>query len=116
MKERITIDFIRAATIRAIKTAAQVMLSMITVGMAITDINWGQILAIAATSAAYSLLTSVAFGIPEGEFQGTLSFQQATDEDHEGEVLPVMQLNISGNELLNRNNVNIKVEKENIDG
>ena len=69
MKERITIDFIRAATIRAIKTAAQVMLSLITVGMAITDINWPEVFAIAATSAAYSLLTSIAFGIPEGHFR-----------------------------------------------
>lgn len=100
-----------AALVRAIKTAAQVMLSMLTVGVAITNFNWSQILAISGTSFVYSILTSVAFGIPEGEFQGTLSFSKS-DADEDGAVIPVLKIDVPGNELLNRNKVNIKVEKE----
>ena len=111
MKRQLTTDFIIAALIRAIKTMAQVTLSMITIGVAITGINWAQVLAIAATSGVYSLLTSIAFGIPEGEFQGSLSFSKV--EEPEGNVIaPVLKFDIPGDELLDRSKVNIKVEKE----
>ncbi len=103
--------FFIAALIRAIKTAAQVMLSMITVGAAITSFDWIQILSITATSFVYSMLTSIVFGIPEGEFQGSLSFSKS-EYDEDGVVTPVLKIDVPGNELLNRNNVNIKVEKE----
>lgn len=111
MSTRFTIDFLVAALIRAIKTMAQVTLSIITIGVAITGINWAQVLAIAATSGVYSLLTSIAFGIPEGEFQGSLSFSK-TDVEKDNVVTPVLKIDIPGNELLDRNKVNIKVEKE----
>ena len=54
-----------AAVKRAVKTAAQVALAaMGTTVVAITALDWPQILAIAATAAVASLLTSVA-GVPE---------------------------------------------------
>ena len=61
-----TKKWFKAAGIRALKTAAQTAVSLITVGNLITDINWIQILGISATSAVVSILTSVA-GIPEVE-------------------------------------------------
>lgn len=106
-----TKEFFIAALIRAIKTAAQVMLSMITVGAAITSFDWLQILSITGTSFVYSILTSIVFGIPEGEFQGSLTFSQREAES-DGQVIPVLKIDIPGNELLDRSNVNIKVEKE----
>lgn len=106
-----TKEFFIAALIRAIKTAAQVMLSMITVGAAITSFDWIQILSITGTSFVYSILTSIVFGIPEGEFQGSLSFSKS-EYNEDGAVTPVLKIDIPGNELLDRNNVNIKVEKE----
>ena len=45
---------------RAIKTFAQSLLGLLTVGMAITAINWPASLAIAATAALASVLTSIA--------------------------------------------------------
>ena len=45
---------------RAIKTGAQVLASLITVGQAITDIDWPGVLAITATAVIGSLITSVA--------------------------------------------------------
>lgn len=111
MKNRqFTKEFFMAALIRAVKTSAQVMLSMLTVGAAITSFDWVQILSITATSFVYSILTSIVLGIPEGEFQGSLSFMR--DEGKDGVVTPALKIDIPGNELLDRNQINIKVEKE----
>ena len=55
----------RAAGVRAIKTFAQVAVSLISTGMVgFTDLDWIQIASVAGVSAVVSLLTSVA-GIPE---------------------------------------------------
>lgn len=56
--------WLKAAGIRAIKTAAQTALGMITVGAVMADINWVAVGSTAAVAAIYSLLTSVA-GLPE---------------------------------------------------
>ena len=58
------VRWIKAAGIRAGKTAAQVALSMITVGQAVMDVNWINVLSVSATAAIISILTSVA-GLPE---------------------------------------------------
>lgn len=60
-----TKQFIKAAGIRAIKTMAQTMLSMMTVGAAIQDVNWVQAASITIVAGAYSILTSIATGLPE---------------------------------------------------
>lgn len=54
----------KSAAIRAGKTAAQVALSMITVGQAVTDINWINVVSVSAGAAVISVLTSIA-GLPE---------------------------------------------------
>lgn len=59
-----TMEWIKAALIRAIRTAAQTALGMITVGAAVSEIDWLQVLSVAAVAAIYSMLTSVA-GLPE---------------------------------------------------
>lgn len=63
--------FVKAAIIRAIRTFAQSMLSMITVGAALSDINWIMALSISAVATVYSLLTSIATGLPEVEKKPT---------------------------------------------
>ncbi len=110
MNGRLTKDFLMAALIRATKTAAQVMLSMLTVGAAITSFDWVQILSIAATSFIYSILTSIVFGLPEGTFQGRMSVQ-AGDENNNSAV--VLSIDTPYEELINKGRANIKVEKEN---
>jgi hypothetical protein len=63
--------FIKAAAIRAVRTFAQAFLSGITVGAAISEINWGYLASVAAVSAIYSILTSLATGLPEaGRIEG----------------------------------------------
>jgi hypothetical protein len=99
-----------AALIRALKTAAQVMLSMLTVGVAITSFNWVQILSISGTSFIYSILTSIVFGIPEGEYQGTMKLE-AGDEQNNSAV--VLSITTPYDKLIEQGRANIKVEKEN---
>ena len=64
MSER-TKKWFKAAGIRAAKTAAQTAVSMLTVGQAVTDVNWVNVVSISAVAAIYSLLTSAAKGLPE---------------------------------------------------
>lgn len=54
----------KCAGIRAGKTAAQVALSMLTVGQAVIDVNWLNVVSVAAVSAVISILTSIG-GLPE---------------------------------------------------
>lgn len=56
----------KAAGIRAIKTMAQTAVSMITVGQAVLDVNWLNVLSVSLVAGILSLLTSIA-GLPELE-------------------------------------------------
>lgn len=60
------IKWIKAAGIRAIKTVAQTAVGMITVGAAVSEINWMYVASVSAVAGVASLLTSLA-GIPEVE-------------------------------------------------
>lgn len=66
MKKVFTKEWFKCALIRAIKTVAQTAVSMITVGSAISEINWGYVASVAVVAGVYSMLTSVA-GLPEVE-------------------------------------------------
>ena len=58
------LKWLKAAAVRALKTVAQTALGMITVGAAMSDINWLQVGSVAAVAGLASVLTSVA-GLPE---------------------------------------------------
>lgn len=82
MKKSIfTKEWFKAALIRAIKTAAQVVLSMITIGAAIKDVDWVNVGSVAAVAFLYSIITSLA-GLPEVEAgtDGTLLIDTADPE------------------------------------
>ena len=55
-----------AAFIRSLKTMAQTAVSMLTVGQAVLDVNWVNVLSVSAVAGIISMLTSVA-GLPEVE-------------------------------------------------
>ena len=59
-----TKECMRCASIRAVKTMAQVAASMITVGQALNEINWSSVLSVSVTAGIYSLVMSIG-GIPE---------------------------------------------------
>lgn len=59
-----TKQWFKSTIIRAVKTFAQTAASMITVGVAATDIKWGIVLSVALVAMIYSILTSIG-GLPE---------------------------------------------------
>lgn len=59
-----TKQWFKAAGIRAIKTMAQTALSMLTVGQAVIDVNWLNVMSVSAVAGLVSVLTSIV-GIPE---------------------------------------------------
>ena len=79
---KLTKEWLKAALIRAIKTAAQVTLSMITIGAAIKDIDWINVASVAAVAFVYSIITSLA-GLPEvgNEEDGGTLLIDTTDPD-----------------------------------
>lgn len=59
-----TKQWIKSALIRAIKTFAQVAVSLLTVGQTVMEVNWLNVLSVSTTAAIMSILTSIA-GLPE---------------------------------------------------
>ncbi len=57
--------FLKALLIRAIRKGAQVLLGFITVGAALSDINWPMAFSVTAVSMIASVLTSIVTGLPE---------------------------------------------------
>lgn len=84
-----TKDFWMAALNRAIRTGAQAALSMITVGVAIFDVDWLAVLGVVATSMVVSILTSIVAGIPETKIDGVISAEQfeGVDEFNAGDIV-----------------------------
>ena len=60
-----TKEWLTAAGIRAVRTFAQSVLSMVTVGQAIMDVNWLNVLSVSSIATLLSLLTSIITGLPE---------------------------------------------------
>ena len=58
--------WLKAAGVRSDKTMAQTAVSMLTVGQAVLDVNWVNVLSVSAVAGVISMLTSVA-GLPEVE-------------------------------------------------
>lgn len=56
--------WLKAACIRATKTMAQTAASMLTIGQAVSDVNWVNVVSISVTAGVISVLTSIV-GLPE---------------------------------------------------
>lgn len=58
-------EFVKAAIIRAIWTMAEVALGMMTVGMTMAEIDWPHLISVTIVAGIYSILKSIATGLPE---------------------------------------------------
>lgn len=56
-----------AAGKRALHTMAQAAGSFITVGMCISDVNWKLLVSVSLVAGVYSILKSLAVGVPEAQ-------------------------------------------------
>jgi hypothetical protein len=56
--------WLKAAGIRAVKTMAQTALSLFSVGMVMSEVDWVMVASASTLAGVYSLLTSIA-GLPE---------------------------------------------------
>lgn len=65
MKKKITKAWVKAAGIRALKTATQTALGFLTVGSAMNAIDWTTMASVVAVSTIYSILTSISTTLPE---------------------------------------------------
>lgn len=61
-----TVEWAKAAAVRAVKTFAQTALSLVTVGQAFTEVSWVNVVSVSGVAALISILTSIA-GLPEVE-------------------------------------------------
>ena len=103
---KFTLDWIKAAAIRAVRTMAQTALTMITLGVAVSDINWMQVLSVSAVAGVYSVLTSVATKLPEVGTDGTLLI----DTTNEASDIYRLHMNTDLPSLASRNHVTLKVD------
>ena len=78
-----TLDFWKAAGIRALRTFIQVILAVWTAGQLITEVDWKFVLLSAASSAVYSILTSILSGLPEVTLADTLYALDNVPNDEE---------------------------------
>lgn len=91
-----TMEFWKAAGIRAFRTFLQVILAVWTAGQLITEVEWRFLLLSAFSSAVYSLLTSVLAGLPEVALADTLYDLDNDPEDDDEEYIydPVDEVSI----------------------
>ena len=58
-------SFAKAAAIRAVKTIAQTAVSLLGVGVVMSDIDWLRVASASVLAGILSVLTSIATGLPE---------------------------------------------------
>lgn len=73
-------EWFKAALIRALRTMAQTALSMLTVGMAISDVDWVKLISISIVAGIISMLTSFATGLPEATTEGEIVIDTKSDD------------------------------------
>lgn len=87
-----TLEFWKAAGIRALRTFIQVILAVWTAGQLITEVDWKFLLLSAFSSAVYSILTSILSGLPEVNLTDALyaldnePYDEEEDED-DGDII-----------------------------
>lgn len=94
-----TMKWLRAALIRAVRTAAQVALGMFTVGLGFKEVDWMNILSVAAVSAIYSIITSIATKLPELETPSPQEAEGALIVEDVNSDAPFVAVNLGGQHL-----------------
>lgn len=77
--------FIKSALIRAIRTICQTAVAVIGTAFVLTDVNWWVVASASVLAGILSILTSVATGLPEVDYEQHLYMSADEPEDSEVE-------------------------------
>ena len=77
-------NFIKYALIRAIRTICQTAVAVIGTAFVLSDVNWWAVVSASLLAGILSILTSVATGLPEVDYEEHLYMQM--DEPADSEV------------------------------
>ena len=75
--------FIKSALIRAIRTVCQTAVAMIGTAVVLSDVNWVAVVSASILAGILSILTSVATGLPEADYEMALYMNHDEPEDAE---------------------------------
>lgn len=76
--------FIKASIIRAIRTICQTAVAVIGTAFVLEEVNWWVVISASILAGILSILTSVATGLPEVDYQEHL--HMSVDEPEDAEV------------------------------
>ena len=102
---KFTLDWFKAAGIRMIRTAAQVALAMLSIGMTVSEVDWLNILSVSLVAAVYSLLTSIVTDLPETGSDGVVTITQTGD-------VGGLSIDLNSEEILKKGLVKLKVQED----
>ena len=75
--------FIKASLIRAIRTICQTAVAVIGTAFVLSDVNWWAVVSASLLAGILSILTSVATGLPEVEYEQHLYMSHDEPQDSE---------------------------------
>lgn len=75
--------FIKASIIRAIRTVAQTAVATIASAQILSDVSWSVVVSASILAGILSILTSIATGLPEVEYQNHIYMSAEEPEDSE---------------------------------
>lgn len=76
-------NFVKSALIRAIRTVCQTAVAMIGTAVVLSDVNWAVVASASILAGILSILTSVATGLPEADYEMALYMNHDEPEDAE---------------------------------
>lgn len=77
-------NFIKASLVRCCRTIAQAAISIIGTSVVLSDVDWSIVVSASILAGILSILTSVATGLPEVDYQEHL--YMSVDEPEDAEV------------------------------
>ena len=75
--------FIKASLIRAIRTICQTAVAVIGTAFVLADVNWWAVISASLLAGILSILTSVATGLPEVEYEEHIYMSEDEPDDSE---------------------------------
>lgn len=73
---KLTLELLKKAGIRALWTFLQTAIAMITIGSTVAEVAWLHILSVGFVAALVSFMKSIVTGLPEAGTDGTLSIDK----------------------------------------